>query len=104
MSSPRYPNRDLRLERLGDRDGLYSAHLGETAHVGSPLAPASSAWEFQATYQALIDAVFTAPGAAEWLRRLRQRVAALLADKDPAPRDPVARDAIRVADSSPRRA
>ena len=103
MSSPRHPRRDLRLERLGDRDGLRRAHLGEAAHVGSPLAPAASGREYLAAYQALIDAVFTAPGAAQWLFGLRQKVAALLADKDAAPRETPARDAIRAADPGPGR-
>ncbi len=88
MSSPRDRDRDLRLERLGDRDGLRPAHLGESAQVASPLAGASSTWEFLAAYEALIDAVFTAPGASEWLSGLRRAVAALLADKDPASRVP----------------
>src|SRR5438552_3058808 len=79
MSSPRYPGRDLRLERFGDRDGLRSAHFAEAAQVRSLLGPASSVREFLAAYQALIDAVFTAPGATEWLFGLRQKVAALLA-------------------------
>jgi hypothetical protein len=96
MSAPRYPRRDLRLERLGARDGLRPAPLGEAAH-SSPLSSASSTREFPAAYQALIDAVFTAPGAAEWLLGLRRKVAAMVA-KDAAARDPVARDAIRAAD------
>ena len=81
MSEPR----DLRLERLSDRDGLRSAPLGEIAHVGSPLAGSSSSWTSQAAYEALIDAVFTAPGALEWLSGLRRAVAAMFADKDSAP-------------------
>jgi len=97
MSSPREPNRDLRLERFGDRDGLRPAHLGEVAHVASSQAGASSARDFLA-YQALIDAVFTAPGAAEWLRALRRAVDAVLAAKGAAPRVAVASDAIRAAD------
>ena len=101
MSSPRYPGRDLRLERFGERDGLRPAHLGEAAQAASPLAPSSSAREFLATYQALIDAVFTAPGAAEWLCGLRLAVAAMLADKEAAPRDPAARTAIRAAGPRP---
>jgi hypothetical protein len=103
MSSPRDPGRDLRLERLGDRDGLRPAPLGETAHVGSPLGSAASAREFLAAYQALIDAVFTAPGAAEWLTGLRLAVAAMVA-RDAAPRAPIARDAIRAADPGAGRA
>ena len=78
MSEPR----DLRLERLGDRDGLRSTPLGEVARVGSPLAGSGSTRASRAAYEALIDAVFTAPGAAAWLSGLRRAVAAMLADKD----------------------
>jgi hypothetical protein len=102
MSSPRDPGRDLRLERLGDRDDLRRAHLGEAAQVAPSLASASSAREFLAAYQALIDAVFTAPGAAEWLHGLRLKVAALLAGKDAPPGHAVASDAIRTAPTSVR--
>jgi hypothetical protein len=56
-----------------------------------------------AAYQALIDAVFTAPGAAEWLARLRRRVAAILAVQDAARRQAVACDAIRAAEPGPGR-
>jgi len=84
MSSPRYPRRDLRLERLANRDGLRPAHLGDAAQVASPLAGASSSREALAIYEALIDAVFTAPGAPEWLRGMRLKVAAMVADKDAA--------------------
>jgi hypothetical protein len=78
MSSPR----DLRLERLGDRDGWRNPYLGEVAQVAST----SSASTFQSSYEALIDAVFTAPGAREWLLGLRRAFAKFLADKDrPAP-------------------
>ena len=98
MSSPRYPGRDLRLERLGDRDGLRPAHLGEAAQVRSLPGAASGAREFLAAYQALIDAVFTAPGATEWLSGLRQKVAAILADQGAARRHATACDAIRAAD------
>ena len=92
MSSPR----DLRLERLSDRDALRSAHLGEIARVGSPLAGSSSTWTTQAAYEALIDAVFTAPGALEWLSGLRRAVAAMLAGKNSASRVPAPSDAIRI--------
>ena len=51
-----------------------------------------------AEYEALIDAVFTAPGASQWLAGLRRAVAAMFADKDPA-----AREAIRPAGPSRRR-
>jgi len=103
MSSPRYPGRDLRLERLSDRDGLCPAPFGEAAQVRSLLGPAGSVREFLATYQAIIDAVFTAPGAAEWLAGLRRKVAAILAAQDAARRPAVAGDAIRAADPGPGR-
>ena len=103
MSSPRYPGRDLRLERLSDRDRLRPAHLGEAAQVRSLPGPAASVRESLAAYQALIDAVFTAPGAAEWLARLRRRVAAILAAQDAARRQAVACDAIRAAEPGPGR-
>ncbi len=101
MSSPR--DRDLRLERLGDRNGRRPDHLGEAAHVGSPLAGASERRELQAAYEALIDAVFTAPGAPEWLAGLRQAMAALLAGQGSARHIPAARDAIRTTGPGPAR-
>jgi hypothetical protein len=99
MSSPRDPNRDLRLERLGDRDGRRPAHLGEAALVGSSLGSAASAREYRAAYQALIDAVFTAPGAAEWLAGLRRAFGG-----EGATRPRAAGDAIRAAEPGPGRA
>jgi hypothetical protein len=90
MSSPR----DLRLERLTDRDGLRFAHLGEIGHVGSPVAGCSSTWTSQAAYEALIDAVFTAPGAVEWLAGLRRAVAAMLAGNNSASPVSASQDAI----------
>jgi hypothetical protein len=99
MSSPR--DRDLRLERLGDRDGLRRAPLSEVALVASPVAGADSTWEVRATYEAIIDAVFSAPGVAEWLLGLQRALAARFAGKDPAP---AARDAIRKASPRPWRA
>jgi hypothetical protein len=98
MSSSRYPIHDLRLEQLGDRDGLRRAHLGEAAQVRLLERPASSVERFSAAYQALIDAVFTAPGATEWLNGLRQRVADILAGQKESQHHAVARDAIRAAD------
>ena len=105
MSSPRFPGRDLRLERLGDRDGLRPLELGEAAQVAQDLGPGASAREYLAAYQALIDAVFTAPGAAEWLFGLRVALTAMLAarDKEGAPR-PASSDAIRAAEPGPGRA
>jgi hypothetical protein len=100
MSLPRDPRRDLRLERLGERDGLQRAHLGDAAQVALSLAGAVDLREILAAYEKLIDAVFTAPGAAEWLHGLRLRVAKMLADIEAArraPRLPVARDAIQSA-------
>ena len=102
MSSPRYPGRDLRLERLSGRDGLRPAAFGEAAQVRWLPGPAGTARESLAAYQALIDAVFTAPGAAEWLSGLRQAVAAMLAAKDQVPSHPVPHDAIRLAEPGPR--
>ena len=103
MSSPRYPGRDLRLERLSDRAGLRPAPFGEAAQVRSLPGPAGTARESLAAYQALIDAVFTAPGAAEWLAGLRRKVAALLAAQGAARGQAVARDAIRAAGPGPGR-
>jgi hypothetical protein len=103
MSSPRYPGRELRLERLSDRDGGRPAPVGEAAQVRLLPGPAGSVREFVGSYQALIDAVFTAPGAAEWLAGLRRKVAALLAPQDAARRQAVACDAIRAADPGPGR-
>jgi hypothetical protein len=103
MSSPGYPGRDLRLERLSDRNGGRPAPFGEAAEVRRLPGTAGSVREFQGAYQALIDAVFTAPGAAEWLAGLRRRVAALLAPQDAARRPAVASDAIRAADPGPGR-
>jgi hypothetical protein len=93
MSAPR----DLRLERLGDRDGRRLPHLDEAATVGSVLPDTSSTSESRLSYEALIDAVFTAPGALEWLSGLRRMVAAILADKDFAPRVPASSNAIRTS-------
>lgn len=97
MSSPRDPDRDLSLERLGDRDGQRPRHYSEAAHVGAPV-PAASKKDTQAAYQALIDAVFTAKGVGEWLHGLRRKVAALVADKESASRSTVSSDAIRLSD------
>jgi hypothetical protein len=100
MSLPRHPGRDLRLERLGDRDDLRRAHLGEAAQIASALAGAVDLREVLAAYEKLIDAVFTAPGAVEWLHGLRLAVAKMLADMDAArraPRPAVASDAIQTA-------
>jgi hypothetical protein len=104
MSSPRYPGRDLRLERLSDRGGLRPAPFGEAAQVRWHPGPAGTVRESLAAYRALIDAVFTAPGAAEWLAGLRRKVAALLAAQDAARHQAVGCDAIRAAGPGPGRA
>jgi hypothetical protein len=103
MSLPREPGRDLSLEPLGDRDGLRRAHLGEAAQIRLLEGSASRVGEYSAAYQALIDAIFTAPGAAEWLNGVWQRVTALLADREAARHPTVARDAIQVAKPGPPR-
>jgi hypothetical protein len=92
MSSPR----DLDLERLGD--GRRPPSLGEAARVVLVQTGASITHDFLAAAQALNDAAFTAPGAAEWLAGLRRAVDALLARKGPASSVPVVQDAIRTPD------
>jgi hypothetical protein len=87
MSEPR----DLRLERLNDRDGLRPPYA-ETAHVGAHHTGTGSTRLSQAAYEALIDAVFTAPGVSAWLSGLRRALAAMFADKDSA-QHPPAREA-----------
>ncbi len=77
MSSPR----DFRLERLDDRDGRRNPYLGEVGLIGSPLAGASRTPEVRLAYEALIDPVFTATGAREWLSGMRRRVEAMVAGK-----------------------
>jgi hypothetical protein len=76
MSSPPDRDREFRLERLGSREGLRRAPLSEAALVASPVAGADSVRECQASYAALIDAVFTASGVAEWLLGLQRAIAA----------------------------
>ncbi len=98
MPSSRDRGRDLSLELLGDRSGSRRAHLGEAAQVRTLEGPAGSIQEFRAAQQALIDAAFAGPGAAEWLAGLRRRVAAILAGQDGERPRVVARDAIRAAD------
>ncbi len=101
MSLPRDRVPDLSLEPLDDRDGVRRRHLGEAAQVRTLENAASSVGGFSAAYQTLIDAVFTAPGATEWLNRMWKRVAAILAERDAARHPAVARDAIRAADPGP---
>jgi hypothetical protein len=103
MSSSRDPGPDLSLEQLGDRDGLRRAHLGEAAQIRLLEGPVRRVGEFSAAYQALIDAIFTAPGAAEWLSGVWQRVSSILADRDAARPAAISRDAIRAAEPQPRR-
>jgi hypothetical protein len=99
MTTPRDPHRDLRLERLGSRDGQQGGHLGEIGHVSQ--AETTQTGPARNAYQALIDAVFLAPGVGEWLAGLKMAVATILAGKDHADRAPrlsVPPDAIRPAD------
>jgi hypothetical protein len=97
MSSPRDPDSDLSLERLGDRNSLRLPPLGETALVLQTSTPADTREDLQAALEALNNAAFTAPGAAEWLAALRRAVAALLGENK-APRRPAAHTAVRPAD------
>ena|SRR5437588_9562973 len=92
MSSPR----DLGLERLGD--GRRRGHLGEVAKVALAQTDISIRQDLRAAYQALNDAAFTAPGAAEWLAGLRWAMEATLARKGSTPRVLTLHDAIRTAD------
>jgi hypothetical protein len=103
MSVPRDRVPDLSLERLGDRDGVRRGHFDEAAQVRTLEQAASSVGRFSAAYQALIDAIFTAPGATQWLNGMWKRVAAALAERDAARPQAVACDAIRAADPGPGR-
>jgi hypothetical protein len=103
MSLPGDRIPDLSLEKLGDRDGVRRGQLGETAQVRILERAAQGTGRFSAAYQALIDAVFTAPGAAEWLNGMWKKVTAILAERDAARSQPVASDAIRTAGPGPGR-
>lgn len=103
MSLPHDRVPDLSLEPLGDRNGMRRAHLGESAHVRTLETAASSVGRFSAAYQALIDAVFTAPGATEWLNGMWKRVSAILGERDTARPHAAACDAIRATDPGPGR-
>jgi hypothetical protein len=103
MTLPRDRVPDLSLEPLGERDGMPRGQLGEAAQVRFLERAASGVGGFSAAYQALIDAVFTAPGATEWLNGMWRRVSAMLAQRDEARSRPVASDAIRAADPGPGR-
>jgi hypothetical protein len=104
MSLPGDRVPDLSLEKLGDRDGSRGGHIGETAHVRMlEKAATSSTGRFSAAYQALIDAVFMAPGATEWLNGMWKKVTAIFAERDAARSQPVASDAIRAAAPRPDR-
>ena len=103
MSVPRDRIPDLSLESLGDREGVRHGHLCETAQIRTLEQAASGVGRFSAAYQALIDAVFTAPGATQWLNGMRKRVAAILAERDAARPQAAASDAIRAAEPGPER-
>lgn len=95
---------DLSLEPLSNRDGTRRAQLGDAAHVRIlERADASSVGGFSLAYQALIDAVFTAPGATEWLNGMWKRVTAILTQREAARSQAVPSDAIRAADPGPGR-
>jgi hypothetical protein len=98
MSSPRDRIPDLSLEPLADRGGARRSHFDGAAHVRTLETAAHSVGRFSAAYQALMDAVFTAPGATEWLNGMWKRVSAILAERDAARPRAVASDAIRAAD------
>lgn len=103
MSLPRDRVPNLSLEPLGDRDGTRRSQFGGAAQVRTLEQAPSSVGGFSAAYQALIDAVFTAPGATEWLNGMWKRVTAILAERDAIRTQAVASDAIRTADTGPRR-
>ncbi len=103
MPSPGDRVPDLSLEPLSNRDGTHRAQLSETAHFRILERAATSVGGFSLAYQALIDAVFTAPGATEWLTGMWKRVTAILAQREAARSQPVASDAIRAADPGPGR-
>jgi hypothetical protein len=98
MSLPGDRVPDLSLEQLGDRDGKRRSHFGDAAQVRILEKAAHSVGGFSAAYQALIDAVFTAPGASEWLNGMWKRVTAILAERDAARPPAAPGDAIRAAD------
>lgn len=103
MSLPRDRVPDLSLEPLDNRDGMRRRPFGEAAQVRTLETVANNVGGFSAAYQALIDAVFTAPGATEWLNGMWKRVTAILAERDAARPQTVARDAIRAAGPGPGR-
>ena len=103
MSVPRDRIPDLSLESLGDREGVRHGHLGEAAQIRTLEQAESGVGRFSAAYQALIDAVFAAPGATQWLNGMWKRVAATLTERDAARPQSVASDAIRAADPGPER-
>jgi hypothetical protein len=103
MSSPRDRVPDLSLEPLADRGGARRSHFDGAAQVRTLETAAQSIGRFSAAYQALMDAVFTAPGATEWLNGMWKRVTAILAERDAAQPRATARDAIRAADPGPGR-
>jgi hypothetical protein len=103
MSLPGDRVPDLSLEPLDDRDGVRRGHYGEAAQVRILEKAAHSVGRFSAAYQALIDAVFTAPGATEWLNGMWKRVTTIFAEREAARPQAAARDAIRAADPGPDR-
>ena len=103
MSSPRDRVPDLSLEPLDGRDGVRRRHVGEAAQIRTLERAASHVGGFSAAYQALIDAVFTAPGATEWLNGMWKKVTTILAEREASRPQAAASDAIRAADQGPGR-
>jgi hypothetical protein len=78
LTPPRSPV-EIASKLAGERAGLRCAHLGDAAQVRALEGSTRTVERFSAAYQARIDAVFTAPGATEWLNgmwkmsRVRER-------------------------------
>jgi hypothetical protein len=103
MTAPRDRVPDLSLEPLADRGGARRGHFDGAAQVRTLEQAASGVGRFSAAYQALMDALFTAPGATEWLNGMWKRVSAMLAERDATRPQAAARDAICAADPGPGR-
>lgn len=104
MTSSREPDSDLNLEALGSRSGRRPTPLDEKALIRQlPGEQSFQQKDFRTAYEALIDAVFTAPGAVEWLAGLRRVVAAMLGSKTEVDAPTVQTDAIRTAETGEER-
>lgn len=103
MSSPRDRVPDLSLEPLEGRGGAPRNSFEGAAQVRVLERTETHVGGFSAAYQALIDAVFTAPGASEWLNGMWKKVTAIFAEREAARPHPVSGDAIRAAEPGPGR-